>query len=218
MFIGIDPSISNTGVVVIGNDGNVTTIKNSKHLLKNINKNVPYYELFRYRYITDSIIKTLKTALKQGNACDCLLTYEAYSYNSTNLPFTIGEFNGILKLRLVEEFSNITLIEPTKLKKFATGTGNATKQSIITQAKIESGYVNKLQNRELTDDVCDAFFLAKIAMYIGNPNLAVQIDNKHPLLRERLKIAKEIYGNYPKRERSTIESNSACKRTDLRAA
>ena len=57
---------------------------------------------------------------------------EGYSYGSRNrsLPFTIGEWGGVMKLTLHEMRKRVYVIPPTFWKKFITGKGNANKTEV----------------------------------------------------------------------------------------
>jgi hypothetical protein len=78
------------------------------------------------------------------------------------------------------------MVEPTVLKKFATGAGHAGKQEMIDQAKLESEWIRNLKKPDLTDDLCDAYFLAKWVWYLSAPSDVVKHEIHRDKLRERL--------------------------------
>lgn len=210
-YIGVDPSITNTGVVVLNHTGGTEAVFNSKYRASKMPKQTAFYSLRRYREIVDSIIERIDAEVQDSQ---CVIAYEDYSYDSQHFAFTLGEFNGFLKLRLVEAFGGFILAAPMQVKKFATGTGRAPKESIQAQANIEGLDAMMLPEKQKTTDISDAYFLAKIAWYIGAPTTAATIDTKHPLLRQRLNLAKTIYGGMDGTDRDAFCNNYACERDD----
>ena len=203
-FIGIDPSITNTGVVILSMDGKPASIFNSKYRQNKMPKKTPFYSVLRYREIVESIILYIHTEIKNN---PCVVAYEDYSYESENLSFTMGEFNGILKMRLVEEFSGIICIPPRRVKKFATGRGGASKEAMQEKAATDGLKGICIPDKQWTTDICDAYFLAKIAWYIGAAENAVTFDKNNSLLRERLTIAKTVFGGLNGVEQQAICNN-----------
>lgn len=188
MFAGVDPSITNTGIVVLGTKGEILGCFNSS---KRQNKRPPKslnQELLRY----EEIAVFTEASIRSCGEGPVFTAYENYSYNSVNLAFTIGELGGVLKLSLVKAFDALYLVEPLRVKKFATGIANVGKDEMIEQAKKEDSYFSNLNKKELTSDICDAYFLAKIAWYIGAPKSAAAKDPHRGLVRPRLTLIKDI--------------------------
>jgi Holliday junction resolvasome RuvABC endonuclease subunit len=184
-YVGIDPSLANTAVCVLGPTGRVAggyNFKRSKAF--HLPKKTPGYTWLRLgqlrQFVTESILLT------DGNSQGVVVGYEDYSLESTNKPFTIGELGGVLKLVLTEQGWIPNMVEPTVLKKFATGAGHAGKQEMIDQAKLESEWIRSLKKPDLTDDLCDAYFLAKWVWYLSAPSDVVKHEIHRDKLRERL--------------------------------
>lgn len=55
---------------------------------------------------------------------------ENYSIGSNNRPFDLGEVGGVYRLRLYRMGLDYIEVPPTSMKKFVTGNGNATKESV----------------------------------------------------------------------------------------
>jgi hypothetical protein len=68
-------------------------------------------------------------------------------------------------------------------KKFATGYGYAEKYMMMEQAANECQ-----QLAGASDDICDAYFLAKYALYASDPHKAARLDRGNPHLRTRLEL------------------------------
>lgn len=194
-FAGVDPSITNTGVVILDALGEVAGCYNSKHRQNKSGKKVPFNKILRYGEIADFVVSSIKSCTGPE---DCMVGYEDYSFDSENKAFTIGELGGVLKLSLVLSFDGIILVEPRRLKKFATGLGQADKEKMISHAEQESQSIKALAAKQKTSDVCDAYFLAKVAMYAASPKAAATHDLNHGLLRERLSTAKILRKGVPK--------------------
>lgn len=207
-FVGIDPSITNTGGVVLDAEGKLVHCFNTKHRPSTDKAKGIYAGLLRYQEITDYVISNIELCLPNKSGLP-IICYENYSYDSQNLAFTIGELGGVLKLGLVKSFGNIILIEPKKLKKFATGSGSSGKKSVVNKACEESDELMGLGKKQMTDDVCDAYFLAKFAWYIAQPKLAAKFDLNNDLLRERLSMAKFNYRSMKDDEREHLGDYSA---------
>jgi hypothetical protein len=101
--------------------------------------------------------------LKPKNVC-----LEGYSYGSKGQVFEIGENTGILKLELFRNFIEPTIIAPPTLKKFATGSGRASKEEMYdafleeTKLDLENQYDLKI-GKSPSSDMVDSYFLAKRA-------------------------------------------------------
>lgn len=175
-YIGIDPSITNTGIVVLDSDGKLIKAADCKLAFKNKKFDS---DIQRYMGIANYVVSNFPLDK------ELLIGYENYSFNSVHRGYSLAEYGGILKSTILRLFpkTTITLIAPTANKKFATGSGNATKNMMVKQANSESA---ELQT--ISDDICDAFFLAKFTFYMAQPELAAQQDLGIPHLRQRLEM------------------------------
>lgn len=205
-YLGVDPSVTNSGAVLLSEYGHIILVSNSKNRDKILSKKDPYYEILRYKEIVDFTVGNTMLYLPEikVDPKHCTVCYENYSYNSTNKSFTLGELGGIFKTSLVENFGNFILSEPNRLKKFATGKGVASKTVMQKAATQESEFLLKLcseEDKAFTDDICDAFFLAKMAWYFENPQAAIKYDKGHPLLRLRLEITKQMFDEIRKEKK-----------------
>lgn len=66
---------------------------------------------------------------------------EGYAYGAVGNTFNIGECTGILKLELWKAGINLEILQPSEVKKFATGKGNANKTAMF------DAYVEKTWHR-----------------------------------------------------------------------
>lgn len=190
-FAGVDPSIKNTGLVVLSSEGEIVACCNSHDIKeeRTAKNNKTRTMLSRASYICSAIDTVPIDA-------DIYIGYENYSFGSTHKAFSLAEFGGILKSFLLSRTKhNFRLFAPTTVKKFATGNAFASKEDMISQALEESEAIKSLGS-ELTDDICDAYFIAKLVWYIVNMKGAASYESNKRLLRNRLEMSKELlYGN-----------------------
>ncbi len=187
LFVGIDPAIGNTGVVILDSFGKNIGILNTGNVAGR--KDKPYYEFHRLESISNSIIGFIKN--KADECADIRICLENYSYNSDNKAFVIGELGGVLRLSLVKNFGHIQLVEPTVVKKFATGSGGAGKNEMIRHACIEDEMIASIPESRLTSDVCDAFHLAKFCWYRYDSADVLTHEKHRRLLRLRMELARK---------------------------
>ena len=110
-------------------------------------------------------------------ACDHLVgcdqvALEGYAYGAKGRVFHIAENTGILKYKIFQRGMPLDVIEPTKVKKFATGKGNASKQDMYNFFTEEVGIdLHELITPEKNDvsnpvtDIIDAYYICKYLYY-----------------------------------------------------
>jgi crossover junction endodeoxyribonuclease RuvC len=163
LIIGIDPSLTSTGIVVL-RDGKVElaeTTKNRPDL-----GTIERVKLIRERIA--SIIENLINEEKTEWQAPDLIVIEGFSYGSKGRSvFDIAYLGWRIRedLERLKEQDNIPWLEvpPSQLKKFATGQGNANKEIILQQ-------VYKRWGVEFSDNnQADAYVLAQIGRaYLGD--------------------------------------------------
>ena len=195
-YAGIDPSITNTGVVLLDETGRTLAVYNSKSGGKR--KDFAYDILF-YKCRADEIL-----GFVQEHSLGSLssVVYEDYSFDSVHRAYSLAEYGGILKMTLMNAFPNTAFrfSAPATIKKFATGTGAATKEMMRDKAISESDLIAGLSAKERTFDVCDAYFMASMARYEHEAVRSI-IENYRDksLLRMRLEISKKHGAEHGKR-------------------
>ena len=200
-FVGVDPSLSNTGCVILGSTGQVVDVCNARTALKgwtgkgkkldSSQRAQPQHQIERLRLVS----ACLQGFIRANTPQDAIVHagYEDYSYQSLNRSFALGELGGVLKKALLfgldRQVGSLTLVAPTLLKQFAVGAGTAEKEEVISQAKEESTFIKRLTPSVCTDDVCDAYFLAKFAWYKCARQGVVEEETSRDFLRNRLEIS-----------------------------
>jgi len=93
---------------------------------------------------------------------------EGYAYNATGRVFHIAENTGILKYKLYQASIPVEIIEPSRVKKLATGKGNSDKkmmyESFIKDANIPLHDIispNKKDIGNPVSDIIDSFYICK---------------------------------------------------------
>ena len=142
--IGLDLSLTGTGLVVLDSTGKVYEAITIKSKLQ---------DMERLAFIRGTIGQMLT---KHEPVMACL---EGYSMGSrAGQLASIGELGGVVKLLLHRNKYRYAIAAPTQLKKFATGKGNCMKDGIMMHVYKRWGYEAKDNN------IADAYVLAKIAM------------------------------------------------------
>lgn len=182
-FIGVDSSLANTAVCVLSKDGQLVLTAQSNTL--GLSSKQPYDRLIRLEQFISDILKKYPGSF---------VGYEDYSFGSTHRAFALGELGGLLKTRIYTYAAEMVVVPPTVLKQFGAGHGAADKKRMIDAACEECPEL--LNAAKVTDDICDAYFLAKFALFTCEPKSAVRIGGGN--LRSRLEVVSK--GSY---ERST---------------
>ena len=98
---------------------------------------------------------------------------EGYSFGSKGKVFNLAENMGIFKHKLYKAGVPVTIIEPSKAKKLATGKGNADKVAMYKAFSQETGtnlvftFNQKILTNPVTD-IVDSYFILKSLLAIKN--------------------------------------------------
>lgn len=113
--------------------------------------------------------------------CD-IVVIEGYSFGSEYSGERLGEMGGVVRLGLwqMRPRPHVMEVPPKKLKKFATGNGNATKAMMLEHAQKRLGYGRS------SDDEADALWLLQAALhYYGLPGAV-------PMPHDRVQIIRAL--------------------------
>jgi len=149
-YIGVDPSLTATGFVVLDEKGNLQEKKIIKSKLKDVERLIE---------LSDELRDSLQTYRgKISGVC-----IEGYSFGSRlGQAFSIGELCGIFKICLTKFPVLYKIIAPTRLKKFVTGKGNSKKELLLKE-------VYKKWGIDFNDNnLADAYGLARISWSYEN--------------------------------------------------
>lgn len=138
-ILGIDLSLTSTGISVNGETGTITTQAKGAERLSIISL-----------AILDAVI---------DNSIE-IVAIEGYSFASRNSQaFSIGELGGVVRTRLWERNIPFVDIPPTCRAKFATGRGNAAKTEVMSSISAKTGIIFSGKG---ADDMCDAWILEEM--------------------------------------------------------
>jgi crossover junction endodeoxyribonuclease RuvC len=146
MFVGVDHSLTGTGVVVIDQDGCLIEQKLIKTTSEDSDEK-------RMTYIIDELsfipkIVRLKTVYIEGP-----------SFMSTGQAvLQMGALHYLIRIFLYRKKVKYKIIAPGTLKKFVTGSGAAKKEQMLLHVYKRWGVEFK------TNDLADAFSLAQLAL------------------------------------------------------
>ncbi|MEY9091881.1 hypothetical protein [Paenibacillus sp. RC84] len=147
-YVGIDPSTM-TGFVALGSDG--VEVQRTKELTGN-GKEDPK----RMVFLVDEVMEHLR---QNDRVC-----IEGFSYGSQGK--FVGQQYGIgwlIRTALFRRGLKYVEVSPGQLKKFASGKGNDSKDNLIIPIYKSWGFQHS------SDNVRDAFVLAKISYHLQNP-------------------------------------------------
>lgn len=173
-IIGIDASLTGTGIAIV--DNGCSTIMTIKSKLKGTSRLIE---------IRDNVAKLIKGAN--------LVAIEEYAYAKANQAHQIGELGGVLRVLFSEMGLNWIEVNPSLVKKYATGKGNATKEAIAV------GIYKRWSHQFSTNDEADAFILAIIGSVIAGCNCEELTVFQREVV-ERLKTGKNVVKKKFKKE------------------
>lgn len=142
VFVGLDLSLTSTGLSL---NGNVETISSKQKGPE------------RLKEIRNCLLERLSSIETNETIFVCL---EGYSFASRNSQaHAIGELGGVIRLALWESEYPYVDIPPTSRAKFATGRGNASKNEVVSAISARTGIV---WTGKGADDMCDAWILEEM--------------------------------------------------------
>jgi len=150
IFIGIDPSSTNTGVVILSASGEL-----KDYVLVSPNKTLNFDE--RVVYILKVLFEIFN---KYNNDAEIFVSMEGPALYGKGKRSELAMLAGAIYYFLKYNGVPIVIVPPSKLKKFATGNGRASKEEMGEAApkKILQRFSKEFKKH---DDLIDAYFLAR---------------------------------------------------------
>lgn len=147
-FVGIDPSYSSTGFVILDLESNTPLTAVT------IRAGTPKDPFIKRMEILLDKISRLMVHLDRNSTLVCM---EGAAFASEFGAFKLGKLSGVLEYYLGSNDIPYCLVAPTFVKKVATGNGAATKEQVMVGVRSRWGYKNA------SNDINDAYVMAQIA-------------------------------------------------------
>lgn len=177
-YLGIDPSLSGTGVALIDSEtGQVTTATIKTGSLRGGK---------RLNYIFTQLGELVPPSVSINSAC-----IEGYAYGGLGKLAELAEAGGVVRLFLASREITYTVVAPAALKKYATGDSSAEKKSVIES--INQKYGSAIRD----DNQADALVLADIAKTLASPSNVVE--------RPAAEVVQNLLSPKAKRRRTRIK-------------
>ena len=150
---------------IIYNKIDLTQFKDDNHVFE-------YYKTKNMVEIVNTIYDLILNEVKKYSAI-VNVVIEGISYGSsirTKSVFDLAGLNYMIRYKLITgdiQHLNLSIATPSNIKKYATGKGNANKESIMTIFK----YIfPEMQNIPKLDDIADSYFMAYFALELDKKN------------------------------------------------
>lgn len=179
--VGIDPSLSGTGVVVFRGDGD----HDAKRFPSSSRGDKVRERNIRYLSVVSRVIDFIEDCTEDAGE-PVAIAIENYAFAAEGRARYSAEFGGILRSDLCAwESTRIYEVAPGTLKKFATGKGDAEKNDVMhaVMDRWECGFSS--------DDEFDAYVLARIAGCIAGivkPETARQAECMFTVTKEKFEV------------------------------
>lgn len=119
-YMGIDPSLTGTGVFILNEDGSNSSCE--------IKTSLKGYEnsLKRVDYIAEQVVELINKHKPIG-----ILMEDYFVGRQPMTVIKLAELGTVLRIRILENGNNFFVTKPSQLKKFVTGAGNCGKDLIL---------------------------------------------------------------------------------------
>lgn len=151
---------------IIYNKIDLTQFKDDNHVFE-------YYKTKNMVEVVNTIYDLILNEVKKYSAV-VNVVIEGISYGSsirTKSIFDLAGLNYMIRYKLITgdiQHLNLSIATPSNIKKYATGKGNANKESIMTIFK----YIfPEMQNIPKLDDIADSYFMAMFSRDIECKNV-----------------------------------------------
>ena len=160
----VNDSIDNFEYIIY-NKIDLTQFKDDNHVFE-------YYKTKNMVEVVNTIYDLILNEVKKYSAI-VNVVIEGISYGSsirTKSIFDLAGLNYMIRYKLITgdiQHLNLSIATPSNIKKYATGKGNANKESIMTIFK----YIfPEMQNIPKLDDIADSYFMAYFALELDKKN------------------------------------------------
>jgi len=159
MYMGLDLSLTNTGMTIVDSSANVVSCEEIATLPKNYNNIIS-----RCDYISDIILKRAVEQKVQLVAIEDIFV----NVRNPSVVMSLGTLHSLTKYKLLRSNIKIVLIAPTTAKKFLAS-GTLKKNNILKIVYQQYGV--DLQS----DDVADSYVLAQMCVCVDSALKGVEL-------------------------------------------
>lgn len=171
LFLGIDPSLTGTGLIFLDNTNNIV----KEELIKSKPRGKePVPELERILSIIRAVFDN-----DFQNVIGVCLEGPAFMSRNTSSLVQLGYLNYRIREELYNRQIPFTIVPPTSLKKFACGKGNAKKDLVLLSVYKEWDVYFE------DDNLADAYVLARMAKCIATKEEVTKV--KQDVLNKLIK-------------------------------
>jgi len=183
MYLGLDLSLSGSGVVVI--DSSYSIIH--KELLSTPMKGVE-----RLFFLEEKFVNSISKYIRDLKLV-CIES-PAYGVSEGNL-FSLGQWGGIVELNLFKLGLKFIYASPTQLKKYVLGSGKGQKTLMLLKTFQQF-------NEEFDDDnICDAYSLSRIA---HDYHFKYELNKDIKTKKYQLEVLKSIHKSLTEKDDGTV--------------
>jgi len=174
-FLGFDMSLNHGALIALDKDGKLigsavlsTTQKDEKrpevsripdHVLAHEDKAT--LSVKRLDWLKAWVQRSLHAINSTIGRRDLYIAIEDYAYAKAKGAHQLGEIGGIVRI-VCAMFAQVRLHDPSTVKVFATGKGNASKDEVIAGVKQRWGVEPPPYAAATREDFCDAYTLAQM--------------------------------------------------------
>lgn len=185
MFLGIDASLTGTGLALINDEYKIE---------KTLKLTVPHKDIERLFHLENLLLPFIEDSAKIKLVC-----IEGPSYQSKDHTlFQLGEWAGIIKLNLFKKGIDVIIAAPSQLKKYISGKFESTSKKELVILDIYKYYGEEIRD----NDIADAYVVSRLARdyykrFIEN----IQDDT---LKKSQIEVLKKIRDSKIKDDNTTL--------------
>ena len=180
VYIGIDPSLSSTGLYIVDK-------KNNRDRYWQIDTKPKDYvsTLNRCLYISDVILSAIDQVVQDDMEIGLITIQDYFSGKQQGVVIDLAQLGTLIRYKLLLRGYPLIVAAPKKIKKFVTGNGNANKQLMMQTVLQRWGY------RASTDNLADACGMAHFSQFVYGIWNGDQLDSKQDQQFFRIYLTKQ---------------------------
>lgn len=188
--LGVDPSLTHTGVVYGAMPPTDTDPTEVKHYAIKTDLKKHAHPIARLAHLA-AYFDMLLDEVEEQIGGPSILTVENYSFGSKNSrPHSLGEWGGQVRLNAYWRGWTVVVVSPSVLKKLVTGKGNAEKDLMMMEILSKWGY------KPLDNNNADAYALMRLGLIYARHRMGETV------LKKELELLKTVEVFEPRQVRA----------------